>query len=256
MREAARPARIVLGGPAFSIFPREIGGARCWCADGVMGDGEISARLLVEGGPARRGSWSCSPKGLRDVRLPGDRLDAVFERRRALPHSRRADPRVVLVPLRVHYPRLEGTGLRRRPPEAVADEMERLRVELGSVEQFVVDSSFNADEDHMMAVCEELRRAAQPARRDLGGRPLLVLPAAARERPRGVPAACRGRLHLCGLRHRHRRGAAAAGARQDVHHRRPPRVDGRGARRGHGCVPLAALRGPARRRRRRTRPCA
>ena len=54
------------------------------------------------------------------------------------------------------YPRLEGTRLRRRPPEAVADEMARLRRDLGTTEQFVVDSSFNADEGHMTAVCEEL----------------------------------------------------------------------------------------------------
>jgi len=36
--------------------------------------------------------------------------------------------------------------------------MVRLRHDLGTTEQFVVDSSFNADEDHMIAVCEELLR--------------------------------------------------------------------------------------------------
>ncbi len=36
--------------------------------------------------------------------------------------------------------------------------MERLRGELGATEQFIVDSSFNADEEHLVAVCEELRR--------------------------------------------------------------------------------------------------
>ena len=45
--------------------------------------------------------------------------------------------------------------------------MERLRRELGTVEQFIVDSSFNADEDHMTAVCEELL-----ARRSGPGAPL------------------------------------------------------------------------------------
>ena len=65
------------------------------------------------------------------------------------------------------YPGLEGAHLRRRPPEAVADEMERLRREVGATEQFIVDSSFNADEGHMTAVCEELRR-----RRSRPGAPL------------------------------------------------------------------------------------
>ena len=44
--------------------------------------------------------------------------------------------------------------------------MARLRRDLGTAEQFIVDSSFNADEGHMTAVCEALRRrAAGPARR-------------------------------------------------------------------------------------------
>lgn len=61
------------------------------------------------------------------------------------------------------YPRLEGARLRRRPPEAVVDEVECLQRELGARELFIVDSSFNADEEHAAAVCEALIR-----RRPLG----------------------------------------------------------------------------------------
>ncbi len=48
MREAAPRARLILGGPAFSIFPREMRRALL-VADGVVGDGEVAVRLLVGG---------------------------------------------------------------------------------------------------------------------------------------------------------------------------------------------------------------
>jgi hypothetical protein len=155
-REAAPQARLVLGGPAFSIFPREMRRALL-VTDGVVADGEEAMRLLVEG---------CLPEGivdrpledLRSVCLPVD-LRSVFpgagRYRTAGVQSARGCPHGCVY---CTYPRLEGRHLRRRPPEDVADEMERLRLELGTVEQFVVDSSFNADESHMVAVCEELRR--------------------------------------------------------------------------------------------------
>jgi radical SAM superfamily enzyme YgiQ (UPF0313 family) len=156
VREAAPRARLVLGGPAFSIFPREIRRALL-VVDGVVGDGEPAMRSLV-GGALPQGVFEAPSDPLTEVGLPGD-LDAVFpgahRYRTAGVQSARGCPHRCVY---CTYPRLEGTRLRRRPPEAVADEMERLRVELGTVEQFVVDSSFNADEAHMVAVCEELRR--------------------------------------------------------------------------------------------------
>jgi radical SAM superfamily enzyme YgiQ (UPF0313 family) len=57
---------------------------------------------------------------------------------------------------------LEGSRVRPRPPEAVAEEAERLHRVLGAAEFFVVDSSFNADETHMAAVCDKLRRRKLP----------------------------------------------------------------------------------------------
>ena len=165
VREAAPQARLLLGGPAFSIFPREMRRALL-VADGVVGDGETAMRSLV-GGTLPQGVFEAPPDPLDEVGVPGD-LDAVFpgahRYRTAGVQTARGCPHRCIY---CTYPRLEGDRLRRRPPEAVVDEMERLRVELGTVEQFVVDSSFNADEDHMAAVCEELRR-----RRSLPGAPL------------------------------------------------------------------------------------
>jgi radical SAM superfamily enzyme YgiQ (UPF0313 family) len=161
-------ARLVAGGPAFSIFPREC--LRLLGADaGVIGDGEAAAAAMT--GRAAAGETAGLPAGLNElpladlagVRLPDD-LRRVFpgagryatvgvQTARGCPHRC----------IYCTYPRLEGSRLRRRPPEAVADEFERLLRELGAREMFVVDSSFNADEEHAAAVCEALiRRRRKP----------------------------------------------------------------------------------------------
>ena len=158
---AAPQARLVLGGPAFSIFPQEMRRALL-VADGLVGDGEPAARSLVEG-RLPLGVVEAPLDDLGEVGLPDD-LAAVFpgagRYRTAGVQTARGCPHGCIY---CTYPRLEGTRLRRRPPEAVADEMERLRIELGAAEQFIVDASFNADERHMAAVCEELlRRRRRP----------------------------------------------------------------------------------------------
>ena len=161
VREAAPQARLVLGGPAFSIFPRELRRALL-VADGVVGDGEAAAAALVGGGPPP-GIVELPLEDLGGVRLPGD-LAAVFpgadRYRTAGVQTARGCPHRCIY---CTYPRLEGARLRRRSPEAVVDEMERLRRELGVTEQFVVDSSFNAEEGHLVGVCEELLRRRRPA---------------------------------------------------------------------------------------------
>lgn len=155
-RAAAPEARLVLGGPAFSIFPRELRRVLL-VADGVVGDGEVAARRLVQG-DLPRGIVESPLDDLGEVRLPvdlADVFDGALRYRTAGVQSARGCPHRCIY---CTYPRLEGARLRRRPPEAVADEMERLRRDLGTTEQFMVDSSFNADEAHMTAVCEEVRR--------------------------------------------------------------------------------------------------
>jgi radical SAM superfamily enzyme YgiQ (UPF0313 family) len=155
-REAAPQARLVLGGPAFSIFPWELRRALL-VADGVVGDGEPAAAWMAEG-RLPGGVVEATLDDLSDVGLPGD-LAAVCpgagRYRTAGVQTARGCPHGCIY---CTYPRLEGTRPKRRPPGAVVDEMDRLRAELGTTEQFVVDSSFNAAEDHMAAVCEELRR--------------------------------------------------------------------------------------------------
>lgn len=165
VREAAPKARLVLGGPAFSIFPRELRRALL-VRDGVVGDGEPAAAALCRGtlptgiveSPLEDLTGVCLPADLTaSFRGAGDYRTAGVQTARGCPHRC----------LYCTYPGLEGARLRRRPPEAVVDEMERLRRELGIAEQFIVDSSFNADEEHMTAVCDELRR-----RRSRPGAPL------------------------------------------------------------------------------------
>ena len=156
VRAAAPGARVVLGGPAFSIFPREMRRALL-VRDGVVGDGEVAARRMAEG-LLPEGIVEEPLDDLAEVCLPGD-LSAVFPRAgqyrtAGVQTARGCTHRCVYCT----YPGLEGARLRRRPPEAVAGEMERLRRDLGTTEQFVVDSSFNAEERHMTAVCEELLR--------------------------------------------------------------------------------------------------
>jgi radical SAM superfamily enzyme YgiQ (UPF0313 family) len=165
VREAAPQARLVLGGPAFSIFPREMRRALL-VRDGVVGDGEAAAAMFATN-ELPEGIVELAQRDLTAVRLPG-RLEAVWPeanrfRTAGVQSARGCSYRCIYCT----YPRLEGVHLRRRLPEAVVDEMERHRRERGAVEQFMVDSSFNADEAHMVAVCEEVRR-----RRSRPGAPL------------------------------------------------------------------------------------
>lgn len=161
VRAAAPRTRMVAGGPAFSIFSRELRHVLL-TPDGVVGDGEAAARLLAEGRlpggrvelPLEDLTGVCLPHDLC-VAFPGARRyrTAGLQTARGCPHRC----------IYCTYPRLEGARLRPRPAEAVADEFERLRRELGVGEVFVVDSSFNASEDHLLEVCDELsRRRSRP----------------------------------------------------------------------------------------------
>ena len=191
VREAAPGARLVLAGPAFSIFPRELRRALL-VRDGVFGDGEVAAALL-SAGDLSAGVVELPLDDLRGVRLPVD-LSAAFPgagryRTAGVQTARGCSHRCVYCT----YPRLEGVRLRRRSPEAVADEMERLRGELGATEQFIVDSSFNADEEHLVAVCEELRR-----RRSGPGAPLADVSFSCYLQPRVSDRAVFGLLRAAG----------------------------------------------------------
>lgn len=160
VRLGAAGPRLVAGGPAFSIFPHEL--LQALGADaGVIGDGEEAAARLAMGElPDGLSELPCA--GLATVRLPADlaRVFAGAARYRTVAvQTARGCPHGCIY---CTYPSLEGRRVRTRPPEAVADEAERLHSELSASELFVVDSSFNADEAHLGAVCEALRRRALP----------------------------------------------------------------------------------------------
>ncbi len=161
VREVAPGARVVAGGPAYSIFARELRRVLL-TRDGVVGDGEAAARLLAEG-RLPGGIVELPLEDLTGVSLPRD-LGVAFpgahRYRTAGVQTARGCPHRCIY---CTYPWLEGARLRPRPAEAVADEFERLRRDLGVAEVFVVDSSFNATEDHLVAVCDELsRRRSRP----------------------------------------------------------------------------------------------
>ena len=62
------------------------------------------------------------------------------------------------------YPQLEGKRYRLRPPEAVAEEVEKVFRQANVRHFFFVDSVFNDPPKHALAVCKELTRRQLPVR--------------------------------------------------------------------------------------------
>jgi radical SAM superfamily enzyme YgiQ (UPF0313 family) len=160
---------IVLGGSGFSIFP---GGLMSLLdADfGVVGEGEYMALLLealekgedpsaLPGIMTRRGPvkkpvpW---PGAARRRLGPDDaRLRFYLERGGILNlQTKRGCPFRCCY---CSYPHIEGRQFRFFPPDAVAREARELE-ELGARYLFITDSTFNADEDHSLAVAKAFRR--------------------------------------------------------------------------------------------------
>jgi radical SAM superfamily enzyme YgiQ (UPF0313 family) len=157
-------APIVVGGPAFSMFPKafldrlDVDGGLT--GDGEAGMAEIVGRL-IESGPA-------AIQGLGHVhRILPDQRRVIFPRTVAemFPAFRRY--RTIGIQtgrgcphrcIYCSYPSIEGPVIRDRPPECVADDLEFLVRTHGKREFFIVDSSFNADEAHMTRVLEEILR--------------------------------------------------------------------------------------------------
>jgi radical SAM superfamily enzyme YgiQ (UPF0313 family) len=152
IRSSSR-APLFLGGPAFSIFPDELmdllGGD-----GGVVADGEAAILRFCAG---ERGSI------LRADRPPLDavgfprQIDTIFpelHRYRTIGiQSARGCPHRCIY---CTYPMLEGSRLRRRSVESVVDEIECLHRRHQRQDFFFVDSSFNADEQHLEKICKEL----------------------------------------------------------------------------------------------------
>jgi radical SAM superfamily enzyme YgiQ (UPF0313 family) len=171
---AATRAPIVMGGPGFSVMPRELM-ARLRPDFGISGEGEAAfpalCRALETGDGALGEIGSLHWYDGDELRSNASRgflaMDGI-----ARPDRRLADPRYYErygiesvqtkrgCPLRCDYctyPIIEGRVGRARSPAAVVDEMFlALEQHPGIRHFFIVDSVFNLPKAHAKAVCREL----------------------------------------------------------------------------------------------------
>jgi len=170
----ATSAPVVLGGSGFSIFPEQL--LRLSGADfGIQGEGERPLLALLEA--LRNGGNVGQIPGL--VFRDGDRV-------LANPREERTAAEEIAIPERsaeltdfylrrssvlnvqtqrgcalqccyCTYPLLEGRKYRRRPAEAVGEELARLQSS-GARYVFIVDSVFNTSPAHVRQFCEEILR--------------------------------------------------------------------------------------------------
>ena len=161
-REKTR-APVVLGGPGFSLLPERI--LKATGADyGVIGEGEAVmtglADLLSKGkkperrilGPEMRLSGREIPSALYD---PGTMTHYLGHGNMASVQTKRGCPYSCVY---CTYPVLEGRRIRSRDPEAVVDDLVRLRDVLGAGFVFFVDSVFNDPEGSYIKVLEAMKR--------------------------------------------------------------------------------------------------
>jgi radical SAM superfamily enzyme YgiQ (UPF0313 family) len=160
----------VLGGPGYSIFPKEV--LALLGADyGVWGEGEVAFPALLAA--LERGADPCVVAGVLAAggpmaaeRATAGALDALplWEELGAWPGDH-ADPALwVPVQSRRGCPndcsycstaQLQGRTIRSRAPEAVAAYVQRLG-EAGFRRVYFVDNSFNIPEPHALELCERL----------------------------------------------------------------------------------------------------
>ncbi len=170
---------IVVGGVGFSVMPKEVLGLVTADA-GIRGEGEfvfLELAFRVEQGKSytdlpgliflEDGMWRENPRRFGDLTLlpsirrnrfdniryflEGGQAGVETARGCSMPCTFCADPVA------------KGCEVRKRPPEAVADEIEAL-LSLGIDHLHTLDSEFNLDESHAQSVCEAL------IRRGLGSR--------------------------------------------------------------------------------------
>ncbi|MCI5125261.1 MAG: radical SAM protein [Candidatus Electrothrix sp. AR5] len=167
-------APIVLGGPGFSMMPKEI--MQETCADyGVIGEGErafcnllgcIQQKRKPHGIPGiifrdENEFVKMTPKNMSSAqlnRLPIPARD-LFDNARYLNDGgmgniqtkRGCDKQCIYCT----YPIIEGRKLRFRSPEKVVDEIELLK-QMGIDYLHFTDSTFNNPNDHAYAICNEM----------------------------------------------------------------------------------------------------
>ena len=174
---------LILGGTGFSVSPQ--GWMRRLNADcGVMGEGErafqeILTRLekgqLLEGLDGVITAQKTSAPATAAPTKPIDRLGELPRPAHDLCHYSRYTRGGGFVGVQTKrgcpfkcsyciYPQLEGRRYRLRPPETVAEEVERVFRESKVRDFFFVDSVFNDPRKHALAVCRELSRRKLPVR--------------------------------------------------------------------------------------------
>lgn len=152
-------APIILGGSAFSLFPEEIA-AYLGADGGIKGEGEYAAGLFhaLSGGQVVSGdlphiAGAAFPNNLKEL-FPG------LGRYRTIGvQSARGCPNRCIY---CTYPSLEGKQRRTSSPESLVSDIGMLYKDWGIRNFFIVDSLFNADEDHMVQVLEHLAKMSLP----------------------------------------------------------------------------------------------
>lgn len=156
-------AKVVLGGPAFSILPQAI--MRITGADyGVVGEGErVFVRLLKKG---ERGEWPLAGKVLYgDEPLGSEAIpSALYDEELMATYLERGSIASVQTkrgcPLRCvycSYPALEGPYIRARDPEHVVQDIEDLKESHGANYLFFTDSVFNDDAGSFLDVLHQMK---------------------------------------------------------------------------------------------------
>ncbi|MBA4389728.1 MAG: lipid biosynthesis B12-binding/radical SAM protein [Syntrophus sp. (in: bacteria)] len=163
IREAT-PAPVILGGSAFSVMPEEIlnylGGDY-----GIAGEGEQAVCDLIEAlneglsVPAitRKGAAFCSGDAMTCQPLWEPGLVNFYTGRSGMisMQTKRGCPYKCVY---CTYPAIEGDIVRQRPPDDIADEVEKLQKTYGINTFYFTDSIFNDEEGGYLNVAETLVR--------------------------------------------------------------------------------------------------
>ncbi len=175
-------APVVLGGSGFSVMPRELL-AFTGCDAGIAGEGDWSFPELVgrldrgdaldgipgvvrpDGGepvqPAGAGAFHALGGHVRPAR---DLVDAGRYREAGAAASVQTKRGCPFSCVYCTYPLVDGTVVRERPPDEVAEEFRELYERHGIRDAYVVDSQFNYPREHAAAVCEGLAAQRESVR--------------------------------------------------------------------------------------------
>lgn len=176
VKQMAADCRIVVGGPAFSLFARQVMEAVPQIDAGLVGEGETQFSNLIA---ASNRPWQIpgcvwrqkdairfTPGEARQdmAALPAIRTDlfdpAVYQRRNAYVASMGIEGKrgCDLNCTYCVYPKLGGSTLRLRPPEHIVNEIETLYKTNGITLFYFTDGVINRPSAHFEDVCRLLRR--------------------------------------------------------------------------------------------------